>query len=171
MNLPSLRSAKSIDLVRIGVVLGCLLLRAAPASQASPVFNLTISTAGATHLAVGRTRVLLKGMPFLIGIDVSDATTRTLARSRLTLISAGDSSRVRLSDLLVYRAGDLPASSLDSALARAVPGDTVTRDHAIGLFWETYGMANEGESVDLSLSVERVDHGWIRSARQRLKLG
>lgn len=146
-------------------------------SLAAPIGTLGVGAAdgtltiGASDSArVGRTRVLLKGMPFLIGIDVSDTTTRTLARSRLTLISAGDSSRLRLSDLLVYRAGDLPASSLDSALARAVPGDTVTRDHAIGLFWETYGMANEGESVDLSLSVERVDHGWIRSARQRLRL-
>ena len=128
-------------------------------------------TIGATEPSrVGRSRVLMMNRPFLIGIDVSDTTTRTLARARLTMPSAGDSGRIRLSDLLVYRAGDLPASSLDSALAHAIPGDTVTRDQAIGLFWETYGIASEGEAVDLALSVERVDHGWIRSARQRLKL-
>ena len=107
----------------------------------------------------------------IIGIDPdTDLALIKAAGDGLSTANLGDSSRLRLSDLLVYRAGDLPASSLDSALARAVPGDTVTRDHAIGLFWETYGMANEGESVDLSLSVERVDHGWIRSARQRLRL-
>ena len=146
-------------------------------SLVAPIGTLGVASAdgtitiGATEPSrVGRSRVRMMGRPFLIGIDVSDTTTRTLARARLTMPSAGDSGRIRLSDLLVYRAGDLPASSLDSALAHAIPGDTVTRDQAIGLFWETYGIASEGEAVDLALSVERVDHGWIRSARQRLKL-
>jgi hypothetical protein len=75
-----------------------------------------------------------------------------------------------VSDLLVYRAGDAPAESLDSALVRAVPGDTVTRDRQVGFFWETYGIVADGEPIDLALSVERVDHSWIRSARQHLKL-
>ncbi len=146
-------------------------------SLATPTGTLGVAAANGTITVgtsdsgrVGRSRVVVKDAPFLIGVDISDTTTQTLARSRLTLTTATDSSRLRLSDLLVYRAGDLPASSLDSALARAVPGDTITRDRAMGLFWETYGIATEGETLDLALSVERVDHGWIRSARQRLKL-
>lgn len=130
--------------------------------------TITIGASDSSHL--GRSRVIMMGRPFLVGIDISDTTTRTLARARLTMPSAADSGRIRLSDLLVYRAGDLPASSLDSALAHAIPGDSVTRNRSIGLFWETYGIASEGEAVDLALGVERVDHGWIRSARQRLKL-
>ena len=119
---------------------------------------------------VGRARVMMKAGPFLAGVDASDTTHHARARARVSMLLSADSGRVRLSDLLVYRAGDVPAVSLDSALARAVPGDTVTRDRQMGLFWETYGVAAEGESIDLSLSVERVDHSWIRSARQRLKL-
>ena len=49
-------------------------------------------------------------------------------------------------------------------------GDTVTRNRPIGLFWETYGLASDGETVDIAVSVERVDHSWIRSARQKLGL-
>jgi hypothetical protein len=130
----------------------------------------TIARSSADSGTVARARVLVKGTAYLVGVDISDTTRRTLARTRMTLVNAPDSSRLRVSDLLVYRAGEIPAASIDSALARAVPGDTVTRDRPVGFFWETYGVAPEGESIDLSLSVERVDHSWIRSARQRMKL-
>ncbi|MEO5813711.1 MAG: hypothetical protein ABIT20_00340 [Gemmatimonadaceae bacterium] len=119
---------------------------------------------------VGRTRVMLGTTPWIVGIDVADTTTRTLARTRRAFVPGADSARLSLSDLLVYRAGEDPAPSLDSALVRAVPGDTVTRDRALGIFWETYGLSSEGETVDIAVSVERVDHGWIRSARQKLGL-
>ena len=119
---------------------------------------------------VARSRVLLKDAPYLAGVDVSDTTKHTLARARMMLVAEPDTTRLHLSDLLVYRAGDAPATNLDSALARAIPGDTVTRDRQVGFFWETYGLAAEGEAIDLALSVERVDHSWIRSARQHLKL-
>ncbi|CAN5323378.1 hypothetical protein BH09GEM1_BH09GEM1_33400 [soil metagenome] len=130
--------------------------------------SITVGTSDSGR--VGRSRVTVKDTPFLVGVDVRDTARRTLARSRITLPTLADTNRLHLSDLLFYRTGDVPASSLDSALARAVPGDTVTRDRQIGLFWETYGIATEGESIDLALSVERVDHSWIRSARQHLKL-
>jgi hypothetical protein len=93
-----------------------------------------------------------------------------LARTRRAYAPGADSARLALSDLLVYRAGEEPASSLDSALVRAIPGDTVTRNRPLGIFWETYGLSTEGETVDIAVSVERVDHGWIRSARQKLGL-
>ncbi|MDB4891258.1 MAG: hypothetical protein JWL61_3113, partial [Gemmatimonadetes bacterium] len=119
---------------------------------------------------VGRVRVMLAGTPWIVGVDIADTTTRTLGRTRRAYVPGADSARLSLSDLLVYRAGDEPATSLDSALARAIPGDTVTRNRALGLFWETYGLSTEGEAVDIAVSVERVDHGWIRSARQKLGL-
>lgn len=118
----------------------------------------------------GRARVMLAGAPFIAGVEMADTATRTLARTRMGFVPAADSARLSLSDLLLYRADEEPATSLDSALSRAIPGDTVTRNWQLGLFWETYGLAAEGETVDLAVSVERVDHGWIRSARQRLGL-
>ena len=118
---------------------------------------------------VGRASVTVAGAIVLAGVDVADTTTRTLARMRLGFLPTADGGRLALSDLLVYRAGEAPAASLDSALARAIPGDTASRVRPIGLFWETYGAA-DGETMDVSVSVERVDHSWIRSTKQRLGL-
>lgn len=119
---------------------------------------------------VGRMRVMIGSAPVLAGAEVTDTARRTLARVRIGFVVAADSGRLALSDLLVYRAGDAPAPSLDSALARAIPGDTASRSRPIGLFWETYGVAAEGEPMDVAVSVERVDHSWIRTTRQRLGL-
>ncbi|MEP6729539.1 MAG: hypothetical protein ABJE10_02820, partial [bacterium] len=119
---------------------------------------------------VGRAQVRLAGAPWIVGVDFADTATRTLARTRLAYVPGADSARLALSDLLMYRASDEPAGSLDSALVHAIPGDTVTRNRALGIFWETYGLSSEGESVDIAVTVERVDHGWIRSARQKLGL-
>jgi hypothetical protein len=128
----------------------------------------TLSEPDTAH--VGRTRIMLASAPWIVGVDVSDTTTRTLARTRRTYLPGADNERLSLSDLLVYRAGEEPALSLDSALVRAIPGDTVTRNRPLGIFWETYGLSTQGETVDIAVSVERVDHGWIRSARQKLGL-
>ena len=117
----------------------------------------------------GRARVVIPGVPLLVGVEVADTITHTLARMRFGFAPSADSGRLSLSDLLAYRAGEEPATSLDSALARTIAGDTVTRGRPLGLFWEMYGLI-DGESIDLAVSVERVDHGWIRSARQRLGL-
>jgi hypothetical protein len=119
---------------------------------------------------VGRVRVMLGGTVLLAGAEVTDTARRFLARTRLGFVPAADSGRLALSDLLVYRAGDGPAASLDSALVRAIPGDTASRTRPIGLFWETYGVVTDGEPMDVAVSVERVDHSWIRSTRQRLGL-
>jgi hypothetical protein len=118
----------------------------------------------------GTAHVLTAYAPLVAAIDIADTTSMTLARWRATFAPLVDSNRVRLSDLLLYRAGENPASELDSALALAVPGDTISRSKPLGIFWETYGLLGDGESLDVAVSVERVDHSWIRSTRQRLGL-
>jgi hypothetical protein len=75
-----------------------------------------------------------------------------------------------LSDLLLFEGGADSASTLDSALVRAFPSDSVTRSRPMGLFWETYGLADGGETIDVAVSVERIDNGFFRAARQRLGL-
>src|SRR5207244_710600 len=118
----------------------------------------------------GHAQISVLGAPVLAGVEIADTTHRTLARMRHGFARTTDSTGLALSDILLYRGGEEPVASLDSALVRAVPGDTVTRDRAVGLFWETYGLAPSGQSVDIAVSVERLDHSWIRSARQKLKL-
>ena len=145
-------------------------LRAAVAVLGAAALDGVVQISAPESSRAGCARVIVAGAPFVVGMEVTDTSTQTLARMRLAYMPARDTVRLSLSDLLLYRAGAQPATSLDDALPGAIRGDTVTRNRPLGLFWETYGLASEGESVDLSVSVERVDHGWIRSARQRLGL-
>jgi hypothetical protein len=120
----------------------------------------------------GVTMLMLPAAPRLAGVEIVDTTSATLARSRLLFPPPPDTVRARLalSDLLLFRGAEEPATELDSALARAVRGDTVSRSRPLGVFWETYGLAEGGETVDVAVTVERIDRGWLRSTRQRLGL-
>ena len=51
---------------------------------------------------------------------------------------------------------------------RSASTTAASRSKPIGVFWETYGLVAEGETVDLTVAVERIDRNWFRSARQRL---
>ena len=130
------------------------------------------ATDGAIRLGVdsartGRAVVTIAGMPVLVGVEVTDTLTRTLARSRAAFVPTAPLS---VSDLLFYRSDRDPATRLDSALTKAIPGDTVTRNRQLGIFWETYDPIAGGEGVEVAVSVERIDRGWMRSTRQRLGL-
>lgn len=125
---------------------------------------------GATDTTrTARGSIMVAGAPLLVGVDVADTTTGVLLRGRVGFRVARDSGRLAMSDLLMFRiAGD--ETSLESVRPRAIPGDTVSRDQPLGIFWETYGILADGESLDVAVSIERVDHGWIRTTRQRLGL-
>ena len=146
-------------------------LRAPATTLAVASLDGRVTVSAADSSAHGRVRVMAGGPSFVAGTDTHDTTSHTLARSRVVFAAHADSGNsLTLSDLLVYRPGELPSETLDSALARAVAGDTVTRTAPIGLFWESYGLTAVSDTVDVAVTVERVDHGWIRSAKQRLGL-
>lgn len=119
---------------------------------------------------VGRGLLRLAGAPTLVGVEITDTTTRTLARARSLYAAERATSGLTMSDLLLYRSADAPPTDLHEALRVAIPGDTASRSRGIGVFWETYGVAGEGESLDVAVTVERVDRSWLRGARQRLGL-
>jgi len=118
----------------------------------------------------GHARLALASSPRLAGVDVADTTTRTLARARALYSVPAHSDALAISDLLLFRPGAEPPESLDSALAVAIPGDTVVRTTPVGIYWETYGLADGGEPLDVSVTVERIDRSWLRGARQRIGL-
>jgi hypothetical protein len=115
----------------------------------------------------GTVTLMLGGDPSLAGVEITDSTSRTLARSR-TLFAPRPSSGAALSDLLLYRGGGDPPVGVDSALARAIPGSRVERTQPVGVYWEAYRTDDSGDSASVSVTVERVDHGFFRSAFQKL---
>jgi hypothetical protein len=119
---------------------------------------------------VGRARLMVESFPMLAGVEVTDTTTRTLARARTLLRVPDHTGGLALSDMLLFRVGDGAPESIDAALDAAVPGDTLSRARPIGIYWETYGIAESGESFDVGVTVERIDRSWIRGAKQLLRL-
>jgi hypothetical protein len=119
---------------------------------------------------VGTARLMVEAYPVLAGVEVSDTTTRTFARARALLHVPERSQALALSDLLLFRAGEGAPESIDAALESAIPGDTMSRSRPIGIYWETYGVAESGESFDVGVTVERIDRSWIRGAKQLLRL-
>jgi hypothetical protein len=118
----------------------------------------------------GTAFLMLPSTPRLGGVEVADSASGTLARTRLVFAPDTTPMRLALSDILVFRGDAESAVSVDSALSRAIPGDTASRGRPLGIFWETYGLADAGETVDVAVTVERIDHGFFRSARQRFGL-
>jgi hypothetical protein len=119
---------------------------------------------------IGTARLTLPSSPVLAGVEISDTTTHTLARARALLRVPETTGGLALSDLLLFRKGEDTPESVDAALELAIPGDTVSRSRPIGIYWETYGVAESGETFDVGVSVERIDRSWVRSARQLLRL-
>ena len=118
----------------------------------------------------GTARLVVESFPLLAGVEIADTATRTLARARSLMRVPERVDGLALSDLLLFRAAEDAPESLDAALAAAIPGDTMSRSRPIGIYWETYGVAESGESFDVGVTVERIDRSWIRGAKQLLRL-
>jgi hypothetical protein len=115
----------------------------------------------------GTAMLMLAGAPQVAGVEITDSASSTLARSRM-LYAGPPTTGPALSDVLLYRGGGDPPESVDSALARAIPGERIERGQPVGVYWEAYRPDDAGDSISVSVTVERIDHGLLRSAFQRL---
>lgn len=120
----------------------------------------------------GVARVSVASTPVLAGVEISDSVSGTLARSRLVFTpeSPDELRALALSELVLYRGGGEPVDALDSALARALPAAVLSRSNPLGVYWETYRSADAGDSVDVAITMERIDAGFFRGVQQRLGL-
>ena len=122
---------------------------------------------------VARHHVLTAGArwePVLVSVEARDSAERRVARTRAVFRppATSDSSRVTVSDLLLF---DDPASlpaSLDDATARARGSLRVDRSEPVGVYWEMYGIAPGGETLDYTLTVTRIGSPWLRRAAEKL---
>jgi len=126
----------------------------------------TIEETGTTGTAMLR----VDHSPLLAGVDVTDSTTSTLARSRALMRPLATGTPLSVSDLLLFNAENGAPESVGAALEKAIPSDTLYRERPIGVYWETYGVADQGEALDVAVTVERIDRSWLRGVRQKLKL-
>jgi hypothetical protein len=111
----------------------------------------------------------------LVSIETKASKRRGVARARFGIRPnddhrRGTTGRLALSDILVYRAVDSVAGSLDDAARHALATDRIQRWERVGIYWEIYGVRAAGEPLSVTLTVERIDVGWRTRAAERLRL-
>jgi hypothetical protein len=112
--------------------------------------------------------------PMLVSVELTAAKRRGVARARFGLRPdvrrSGAGGRVALSDILLYRAVDSAAASLDDVLRHALGTARIETGGRAGIYWELYGVRPAGEPLSIALTVERVGVAWRTRAAERLRL-
>ena len=108
--------------------------------------------------------------PMLVSVEARDSAERRVARARTVARPpvTPDTSRVTVSDLLLFDdPAQLPAT-LDDALPRARGTLRVEQATPVGVYWEMYGVAPDGETLAYTLTVTRASTPWLRRAGEKL---
>ena len=108
--------------------------------------------------------------PILVSVEARDSAERRIARARTVATPpvTPDSSRVTVSDLLLFDDPTRLPASLDDALPRARGTMRVEQDQPVGVYWEMYGVAPAGETLAYTLTVTRATTPWLRRAAEKL---
>jgi hypothetical protein len=113
--------------------------------------------------------------PMIASVELTAAKQRGAARARFGIRPddrrrSGAAGRLALSDVLLYRAVDSAAASLDDASRHALGAARVATGGRVGIYWEVYGVRPAGEPLSVTLTVERVGIGWTTRAAERIGL-
>ena len=105
----------------------------------------------------------------LMSLELLAKEDRRAGRIRMGF-SRRDSSRVALSDLLLYTPTVASADALEGVQDNAFTSDVIPASRELGVYWETYGLEPAGEPVRFSLTVEQIGVSWFRRAAERLRV-
>jgi hypothetical protein len=108
----------------------------------------------------------------VVSLELLDNATRSAARARYAVTPPAAAGRLGVSDLLIFapRGADSTPHKLAEVLPLMLHDTRVSASRPLGVFWETYGVRPDGESLAVSLTVERIKEGWARRAAERLHL-
>src|SRR5262249_46486535 len=95
--------------------------------------------------------------PMVISLEVLDSANRAAGRMRFAPKLPMPGTRLSLSDLLLYVPHASAPKSVTDAGPRALDSLRAPRNRQIGIFWETYGVRPDGETLDYTLAVEPVE--------------
>jgi len=121
------------------------------------------------HSGVGTVSTMMAPWrPFIVSLESLNPSNGAAQRTRFAPKLPHSSGRLSLSDLLLYAPRDSTPTSLDAAVPRVLHALRAPSDRQIGVFWETYGVRSEGESVDYALLVTPADEGFFHRAMVKL---
>jgi len=118
------------------------------------------------HAAIALTTT---SSPQLMSLEVMNTGERGgVAWKRTGLAISPPDSVISLSDPLIF-SPDGDVQSLESALPFAIGSNTVKREK-IGVYWETYGLEQSDSTQPVSLSLTRVDSGFLQKLGESIGL-
>jgi hypothetical protein len=123
-------------------------------------FGTTIEKAGMSVIST----LTAPWRPMIISLEVLDSAKRAAGRARFAPRLPPMGTRLGLSDLLLYAPRDAAPKSLSEAVPIALHSFDVPTNKQIGIFWETYGVHSESETLDYALAVEPIDQNMIHRA-------
>ena len=118
----------------------------------------------------GALAVLVGAGPSLASVELLAPARHAGGRVRAGVTLPSSVGRLALSDVLFYAPDSAAPASVEEALPRVLGAARAPADRRVGVLWETYGLALEGEPVSVTLTVERVGIGWAERAAQRVGL-
>jgi hypothetical protein len=107
----------------------------------------------------------------LVSVEAISRSDSVAARSRYWLdiperLSGGAESDLSISDVMLVDTDDEVPSHLELAARLARPSSVVTAGDEIGLYWEVYGLDPYSNSVQFSLSVNKIGKSFLRRAAE-----
>lgn len=123
--------------------------------------------------ARGRFVARAKWGSMLMSVEVAARTRRTLARARYGVQgSDAPESRVQVSDVVLFEAGDSLPTTLEDVLPLMRPSARIPQGERVGLFWESYNTLATGEGLGVSITVapEDTGGGWLQRGLRALRL-
>jgi len=108
--------------------------------------------------------------PFIISLETLNSAKGVAGRARFAPPLPIAEGRLKLSDLLLYAPRDSAPKSLAEAVPRALHSLHALGSRQIGVFWETYGVRPNGESLDYALLVTPDDESLLHRALAKLRV-
>ena len=108
--------------------------------------------------------------PQLLSLELLSRAGARAARARSTMLPAGLTDGIALSDLLLFDPTDSLPGDLAAVLPRARAAATARAGTSVGLFWEVYGLPPDGAPLTIAVAVAPRRAGWLRRATSTLGL-
>jgi hypothetical protein len=121
--------------------------------------------------AKGAVSLLEEAHPQIMSVEIVNPESRRGAawmREGL-MIAPYVAGSVAMSDPLLFDPDDSEVSGLESAMSRALGETSVTRGK-LGIYWETYGLAQTDSAEAVSLTLTRVQEGTLRRIGEAIGL-
>lgn len=119
----------------------------------------------------GALSALVESKPHVMSLEVIDSASRRAAAWKRSVVKLRPRrpDEIALSDPLLFEATDSAVGDLESAMKFALGSNTVRRGK-VGIYWETYGLAQSDSTQAVSLTLTRVQQSALRRLGESIGL-